>query len=85
VHTDEYGITLSREVHICNQKLKGIGRFLAKMEDRYDLKTEIFVGEYRKGERRNSKDFSEWYEQYEALKRWESLKEQYDELYRMMR
>ena len=85
MHTDEYGITLSREVHICDQKLKEIRRFLIKMENQYDLKTKIFVEEYRKGERRNSKDFSEWYEQYEALLRWKSLKEQYDELYRMMR
>jgi hypothetical protein len=85
MHTDEYAITSSREVNICNKKLKAIEKFLSKMESKYKMKTEVFIEEYKKGEGRNNKDFDEWKENYEALKLWKERKKQYDEIYRRMR
>ncbi|MFO0751956.1 MAG: hypothetical protein U0411_01345 [Thermodesulfovibrionales bacterium] len=85
MHTDEYAITLSREVTICNKKLKEIEKFLAKMEKKYHMTTEAFLKEYATGEKTWSRDFSAWKENHEALKRWRELKVQYDEAYRMMK
>lgn len=85
MHTDEYGITLSREVNICNKKLKQIERILAKMENKYKVKTEVFIEEYTRGERSGNKDFYKWKENYEALKIWKERKRQYDEIYQKMR
>lgn len=85
MHTDEYGITLSREVNICNKKLKAIERILAKMESKYKMKTEVFIEEYKKAEGWNNKDFDKWKENYEALKLWRERKRQYDEIYQKMR
>lgn len=82
MHSDEYGITLSREVNICNVKLKEIRRFLAEMEEKYTLTTEAFL---EGCEIANSKDAAAWKENYVALKTWSHLKEQYDEIYRDMR
>ncbi|MBI5848681.1 MAG: hypothetical protein HZB31_12190 [Nitrospirae bacterium] len=85
MHTDEYGITLSREVNICNRKLKEIRLFLAKMEEKYHMKTDAFIGECTGTEHKDNRDFAEWKENHEALKTWMQLKEQYDEIYRNMR
>lgn len=85
MHSDEYGITLSREVNICNKKLKEIARFLAAMEEKYKMTTDVFIAGFERGEGETRKDFAAWKENYEALKTWTRLKEQYDELYRDMR
>lgn len=85
MHTDEYAITFSREVNICNKKLKAIEKFLSKMESKYKMKTEVFIKEYKKGAGRDNKDFDKWKENYEAMKFWKERKEQYDEIYRRMR
>lgn len=85
MHTDEYAITLSREVNICNKKLKAIEKFILKMESKYKMKTKVFLEEYEKGGKRNNKDFNMWKEKYEAMKFWKERKKQYDEIYCRMR
>lgn len=85
MRTDEYAITLSREVNICNKKLKEIEGFIAEMERKYNVKTEVFIEEYLRGERSGDKDFEKWKENYEALKIWRERKKQYDEIYMAMR
>ena len=85
MHTDEYGISLLREVNICNKKLKEIRLFLSMMEEKYKINSDVFIEEYESTARKDNKDFAAWKENYEALKTWTHLKEQYDEIYRRMR
>lgn len=85
MHSDEYGITLSREVHICKAKLKEIRQALAALEDKYACTTGAFVAGEGPAGVIGDKDAAVWKENSEALKTWTSRQEQYDEIYRTMR
>ncbi|TAN44075.1 MAG: hypothetical protein EPN22_07860 [Nitrospirae bacterium] len=85
MHTDEYGITLSRELHACECKIKGITLSLKKLERQYGFDTDVFVKMHKEGTLKDNKDFADWYGLYESLNRWQSLRRQYHELYHMLR
>ncbi len=86
MHTDEYEISLSRELHVCEKKIKKITQVLTGMETKYKMKTEVFAAELRSGNIAGQKeDFAVWIKEYEALKKWEILRDQYAELLRMMK
>jgi hypothetical protein len=86
VHTDEYEISLSRELHVCEKKIEKIAKTLAGMETKYGMKTEVFAVEFSHGNISGQKDdYKGWLREYEALKKWEVLRDQYAELLRMMK
>ncbi len=86
MHTDEYEISLSRELHVCEKKIKEITQVLTGMETKYEMKTEVFVLELSGGDISGQKDdFAVWIREYEALKKWKILRDQYAELLRMMK
>jgi hypothetical protein len=86
MHTDEYEISLSRELDVCDSKIREIRRFLAVMEKRYSLDTEMFVQGFHDGRLTGyADDFTLWIDNYEALKRWKALKRQYEELLQRMK
>lgn len=86
MHTDEYEISLSRELDVCRGKIKEICRFLAGMEKRYSLDTETFAREFRDGRQTgHAHDFALWVDNYEDLKRWRKMEKQYEELLKRMK
>lgn len=86
MHTDEYEISLSRELHVCEKKIKKIREVLSGMETKYRMKTEAFAVELGGGNIAGQReDFAVWIREYEALKKWEILRDQYAELLRMMK
>lgn len=81
MHTDEYEISLSRELTICEKKIEAFRKVLAGMEAKYKMKTEVFAVEIAGGNISGQKDdFAAWMKEYEALKRWEVLRDQYAEM-----
>jgi len=86
MHTDEYEISLSRELNICEKKIKQFRKVLAGMEAKYKMKTEVFAGKVAGGDITEQKDdFVAWMKEYEALKGWEVLKDQYAEMFHKMK
>jgi hypothetical protein len=86
MHTDEYEISLSRELHVCENRIKKITKCLAKMEMKYKIKTEVFAVELSRGNITGQKDdYKVWMKEYEALKKWEVLRDQYAALLRRMK
>ena len=86
MHTDEYEISLSRELDVCDGRIREIRRFLAVIEKRYSPDTEMFVQEFRDGRLTgHADDFTLWIDNHEALKRWEALKRQYEGLLKRMK
>jgi hypothetical protein len=86
MHTDEYEISLSRELHVCEKKIEKIRKALVAMETKYQIKTAVFVDEYKSGSiSAGNADFSAWVSNYEALKKWEVLRDQYAELLHRMK
>lgn len=86
MHTDEYEISLSRELNICEKKIEKLRKVLAGMEAKYKMKTEVLAAEVAGGNISGQKDdFAAWMTEYEALKRWEVLRDQYAEMLRRMK
>lgn len=86
MHTDEYEISLSRELDVCNKTIRKIRKTLRKMEKKYDMPTEEFSEGYRKGRfPADNKDFEAWFNGYEALKSWEKRKADFEEIFYRMK
>ncbi len=86
MHTDEYEISLHRELAVCKNAIKRIKEFFAIMERKHGRTTAQFVAEYDSGKLTgNQEDFGPWRENYESLKKWEDLLLQYEEMFRLMK
>ncbi len=86
MHTDEYEISLRRELNACEKQLTKIKKRLAHFEKKYDMETGVFVAEFRCGGVEGQKDdLGVWMKEYEVLKKWETLRDQYAELLRKMK
>ncbi len=86
MHTDEYEISLSRELAVCKSSIKKIKEFFAIMERKHGKTTTQFVEEYDGGKLTdNQDDYAPWRDNYESLKNWEGLQREYEELFRMMK
>ncbi len=86
MHTDEYEISLSRELAVCKKTVRKLQKCLLTMERRYNMTTEMFVEAYRgKGFSSRNKDFISWINDYEALRKWEQRKREFEELFHRMK
>ncbi len=86
MHTDEYEISLSRELAVCRREVNCIRRSLGVREKRHAMKTEAFVEKFTSGKTgKDNPEFDEWMKEYEALMRWEGLLRQYEYALRMMK
>lgn len=86
MHTDEYTITMSRELVVCRDTIKSIRKFLVGMEARHGIETGLFLDEFRKGSYEGrGEEFREWADRYEALLRWEQRLKEYEEMFRLMK
>jgi hypothetical protein len=89
MHTDEYEISLSRELKVCGNTIQRIKKTLALMEQKHHKTTEDFIKEYRGGELEkdtgNKDDYAAWDDTYASLKRWQDLEREYQKQYRIMK
>ncbi len=86
MHTDEYEISLHRELTVCKSTIKRIKEFFAIMERKHNKTTEQFVEEYDGGKLSgNEEDYTAWRANYDSLKSWEKLQQEYEELLRLMK
>lgn len=86
MHTDEFEISLSRELAVCKSSIKRIKEFFAIMERKHNKTTELFIEEFDSRKLTGNKDdYEAWRNNFESLKRWEELERQYEEAFRMMR
>ncbi len=86
MHTDEYEISLYRELGVCKSSIKRIKEFFSIMERKHKKTTAQFVEEYDSGKLNgNPEDYSSWRANFESLKKWEDLQRQYEELFRQMK
>ncbi len=86
MHTDEYEISLSRELEVCRRYILKIKKALRGFEGKYKIPTEEFLKRYNGGELPGSEgDFIVWVEKHEALKRWEERLREFERIYRQMK
>jgi hypothetical protein len=85
MHTDEYEISLARELKVCESAIRKATRYLALMNTKYDLETASFIEQYNSGALGKSREFNAWAESYKALQEWETRRKQYEDLLRTMK
>jgi len=86
LHTDEYTITLSRELAVCRGKIASLQKKLARMEKKFNMKSAAFVKDFNEGKiDRNSKDFIKWYNDCESFIKWKEKLRQYEEIFHSMK
>ena len=82
MHTDEYEISLSREIDVCRNRVRAIKKTLCKMEHEYGITTEQFLDDLKNESNPVSgSDASKWVENCEALKVWQDRQVDIEALY----
>ncbi len=89
MHTDEFEISLSRELKVCENTIQRIKKTLDMMEQKHQKTTEAFIAEYTSGKMLVGPDcgddFRAWETSYGSLKKWQDLERQYQEQFRVMK
>jgi len=86
MHTDEYEISLSRELDVCKKTIRKLQKSLLVMEKKYNTTTDKFVEEYPSNRfPSQDRDFINWHSNYEALRRWEQRKGEFEEIFHRMK
>jgi superfamily I DNA and RNA helicase len=89
MHTDEFEISLMRELKVCGNTIKRIKKTLTLLEQKHRTSTESFIAEYRSNkldhDLENKDDFLAWESSYESLLRWQELERQYQQQLSVMK
>jgi hypothetical protein len=86
MHTDEYGITLSREVHISKKKVAEHLQAVRAFEAQFGMPSDQFLEKLASAElSADSPDFAAWRDQCAGLARWQQQLKEYEELYKALR
>jgi hypothetical protein len=86
MHTDEYEISIAREVNHCQQVVKKTRSKLEARRQKFGMEypeASIAVADGRLSIQ--AKELTEWQDDFEALPQWEQRLEQYREALAMMR
>jgi hypothetical protein len=89
MHSNEFEISLLRELKICGNTIHRIKKTLALMEQKHHKTTDTFIEEYHTGSLNNDSDnkddYSAWESSYESLTRWQNLERLYQEQLNVMK
>jgi len=89
MHTDEYEISLSRELGVCRNTMKRIRKTLELLEQKHQRTSKAFMEDVRTGKLKNDPDLKEdydaWQSSYESLKKWEELEKEYVVIFNSMK
>ena len=86
METDEYSITLGRELNLCRKLAARIGREIEALETRHGRSTESVIAASIRGELpADNAEYAEWVERHKELVLWRERAQEYERLYRGMR
>lgn len=89
MHTDEYEISLSRELALCRNTIQRIRKTLQLLEQKHKKTTAVFLEELKSGKLKNHPEFKDdhdvWQSSCDSLRKWENLEKEYQEIYRKMK
>ena len=80
MHTDEYEISLGREILLCRRNLERLDEALQKKEQRYGMKTEQFLQNSQVGRlREDNADFRDWAQDHRQRQTWWQKLQEYEQ------
>jgi hypothetical protein len=86
MHTDEYEISLSREISVCRTQIRKLRKALLKIEQAVGLSSgEMMRSSGSGGPGASEALRREWQGHHEALLRWEQRQREFEEIYRLMK
>lgn len=89
MHTDEFEISLLRELCVCKNTIYAIKKSLVILERKHNKSTDAFLNQLRSGTLSGHPDlegdYQDWQNRYESLMRWEELERQYQEALQRMK
>jgi hypothetical protein len=86
MHTDEYEISIGREVTLCRKIIARLGTALREKEKRYGMSTEDFLEAVRLGKLVcEITDFLKWRDEHQELGNWERKLLEYEEALRVLK
>lgn len=74
---DEIRITTSREIAICEKKIKMLKDVLANFEKQYGISTATFLEQLKNNALNGTDDFRTWHESHQGLQNWEERLTEY--------
>lgn len=79
MHTDEYEISIGREVSLCRKLIKNLQKEIRGFEKRYGIDTESFLQGLEVGiPSGNDEDFSNWRKTRCELQFWKKTLDEYE-------
>jgi hypothetical protein len=82
LYTDEYEISLSREVSLCRRVCRKLQKTLRRREEKYGMTTEAFVQYLEENPLvEPNKDFQKWRKEIQELSSWQQRLEEYEKVY----
>jgi hypothetical protein len=85
MHTDEYEISLSRELTVCRKNVQRLQKRLSALEQRFGMTAEELAARCNNEEAGLSKEFKAWMSDCRALAGWQTRLEQYEEQFLLMK
>jgi hypothetical protein len=86
MHTDEYEISLGREISLCRKMIKGLTNKLHEREKKTGMTTEAFLKapepSLRSGENRHLQN---WRKDHEELRKWQQMLSEYERALQMVK
>jgi len=85
LQTDEYGISISREITVCKNMIARQRRQLSRFEKQYDITTERMINGGSLKIEINARDMDQWRNEYDGLLTWRQRLREYEELYEALK
>ncbi len=85
MHTDEYEISIWREIEVCKSAITIAEKKLADMERKHGLRGDAVADQLRSGGAGGDSACSAWLETYRGLMTWKEKLTQYEEFLKSMK
>jgi hypothetical protein len=86
MHSDEYQISLSREIDVCRDRVNVVRKRLRKLEEKSGVTTAQFLEGIQSGsDAVSGGDAVKWAETCDELKVWETKQKEFEALQRAMK
>jgi hypothetical protein len=79
MHTDEYGISMSREISLCRNRVRQLKKSLERREQQYGMTTAAFLQALEEGSLSPQHPIKSWNQEYQALQYWQKRLREYEE------
>jgi hypothetical protein len=85
MHTDEYEISIRREMTLCLSIIKRLKNAIGRKERQYGMNTEAFLASLEQGRQEDqNRDFLTWRDDHLEMQIWQARLNDYEDALRMV-